>query len=43
MSSRLTQNELRAINYALSVVLAGELEIEPEDFAYEDIEWREGE
>lgn len=35
---RLTQKELRAINYALSVALAGELDGEPDEFSDEDIQ-----
>jgi hypothetical protein len=36
--SRLTQKELRAVNYALSAVLAGELDGEPDGFSAEDIQ-----
>ena len=38
MKRPLTQKELRAVNYALSVVLAGELDGEPDGFSDEDIE-----
>jgi len=35
---RLTQKELRAVNYALSVVLAGELDGEMDEFSDDDIQ-----